>query len=166
METPSLGSAFRIYAYPIVNPVSFENVTPFTQSGRYLINEKGSKMNSPEAYLIERELFVVQFHGLIVIHAADEIESLQVGIYGANLHDPLVRPILSSLRPFVPTAEQPFSDPSWALTAGSDLKQKPFELILRIPSSGWEPLYSIGLRIALHIAVDNYRSHLAQANNI
>ena len=42
----------------------------------------------------------------------------------------------------------------------------PFELALRIPRSGWHGLYSIGLRIALHSAVEQYRSYLAQANNI
>ncbi len=163
---PYLGSAFRIYAYPIVNPVSFETETPFTQSGGYLVNEIWRKTNSPEAYLIERELFAVQFQGLIVIHTADEIENLQAGVYGANLNDTLVSPILSSLRSFIPTAEYTVVDSSWSLTAAADLKQRPFELTLRIPSSGWQALYSIGLRIALHTAIDRYRSHLAQANNI
>jgi len=163
---PYLGRAFRIYAYPIVNPVSFETETPFTQSGCNLINEIGRKVKSPEAYLIERELFVVQFQGLIVIHTAEEIEGLQAGVYGANLHDTLVSPILSSLRSFFPTAEHSVVDSSWSLTADAGLKQRPFELTLRIPSSGWQTLYSIGLRIALHTAVDRYRSYLAQANNI
>jgi hypothetical protein len=48
--------------------------------------------------MIERELFVLQFHGLIVIHAADEIEGLQAAVYGADLHDALASPILSCLR--------------------------------------------------------------------
>jgi len=55
------------------DPASFETKTPFTESGRYLVNEIWRKTNSPEAYLIERELFVVQFQGLIVIHTADEV---------------------------------------------------------------------------------------------
>jgi len=163
---PSLGSAVRIYAYPIVNPGGFETETPFKQAGRSLINEIGRKEKSPEAYLIERELFVVQFHGVIVIHAADEIEGLQAAVYGADLHDALVSPILSCLRSLFPTCEHSVLDASWSLTAGAGLKQRPFELTLRIPSSGWQSLYSIGLRIALHSAVDHYRSYLAQANNI
>jgi len=114
----------------------------------------------------QRELFAVQFQGLIVIHTADEIERLQAGVYGANLHDTLVSPILSSLRSFFPTAEHSVVDSSWSLTVDASLKQRPFELTLRIRSSGWQTLYSIGLRIALHTAVDRYRSYLAQANNI
>ena len=62
---------------PLANPGSFETQPPFQQGGRSLINEIGRKEKPPEAYLIERELFVLQFHGLIVIHAADEIEGLQ-----------------------------------------------------------------------------------------
>jgi len=163
---PSLGNAVRIYAYPIVNPGSFETETPFKQAGRSLINEIGRKEKSPEAYLLERELFVVQFHGVIVIHAADEIEGLQAAVYGADLHDALVSPILSCLRSIFPTCEHSVLDASWSLTADAGLKQRPFELAFRIPSSGWQSLYSIGLRIALHSAVDHYRSYLAQANNI
>ena len=163
---PGLGSAFRIYAYPIVNPASLETGTPFKQADHSLIHETGRKLKSPVAYLIERELFVVQFHGLIVIHIADEIEGLQAAVYGANLYDVLVSPILSSLRTLFPTTEHSILDSSLSLTADAGLKQRPFELTLLIPSSGWQPFYSIGLRIALHTVVDHYRSYLAQANNI
>jgi protein MpaA len=162
---PSLGSAFRIYAYPIVNP-SYETEARFTQLGRNVINENGRKMKSLEAYLIERELFVFQFQGLIVIHISDEIEGLQAVVYGANLHDTLVSPILSSVRSLLPTDEHSVLESSWSLTAGASLKQRPFELTLCIPSSGWQSLYAVGLRIALHTALDRYRSYLAEANNI
>jgi hypothetical protein len=97
-------------------------------------------------------------YGVIVIHAADEIEGLQAAVYGADLHDALVSPILSCLRSLFPTCEHSVLDASWSLTADAGLKQRPFELTLRIPSSGWQSLYSIGLRIALHSAVDRYSS--------
>jgi hypothetical protein len=161
-----LGSAFRIYAYPIVNPVSIETEMPLKQVDPNSSNKTGRKPKSPLAYLVERELFVVQFQGLIVIHTTDEIEGLQAAVYGANLHDVLVSPILSSVRSLIPTTEEPDLDASLPLTADADLKQRPFELTLRVPSSGWQPLYSIGLRIALHTVLDHYRSHLEQANNI
>jgi murein peptide amidase A len=163
---PSLGTAYRIYAYPIANPIGFETPRPSKRQSRSHNPEAGPKVKSPEVHLIEREQFVVQFQGLIIIHTADEIEGLQAAVYGANLQDALVSPILSSLRPLLPITESSVPDPSWSLTADADLKQKPFELTLRLPSSGWQTLYSIGLRIALHTAVDRYRSYLAQANNI
>jgi hypothetical protein len=163
---PSLGSAFRIYAYPTVNPLGYTAGAPRKQPDASVVGEAGRKAKFPEAYLIERENFVVQFHGLVVIHTTDEPEGLQAAVYGANLHDPLVSPILSSLRPLFPATEFPILDPSFFFTADVDPKQKPFELALRIPRSGWPGLYSIGLRIALHTAVEQYRSYLAQANNI
>ncbi len=163
---PSLGSAFRIYAYPTANPLSYTTGAPRKQMDRSVANETGRRVKFPEAYLIEREIFVVQFHGLVVIHTTDEPEGLQAAVYGANLHEALVSPILSSLRPLFPTTELPALDSSFSLTADTVLKQRPFELALRIPRSGWHGLYSIGLRIALHTAVEQYRSHLAQANNI
>jgi len=161
---PSLGSAFRIYAYPKV-PHSYTPGTARKRTDRSVANETGRKVKLPEA-LIEREMFVVQFHGLVVIDTSDEPEGLQAAVYGANLHEALVSPILSSLRPLFPTAELPALDSSSSFTTDTVLKQRPFELALRIPRSGWHGLYSIGLRIALHSAVEQYRSYLAQANNI
>jgi murein peptide amidase A len=163
---PSLGSAFRIYAYPAANPLSYTSGAPRKQTNRSVANETGRKVKFPETYLIEREIFVVQFHGLVVIHTTDEPEGLQAAVYGANLQEALVFPILSSLRPLFPTTALPARDSSFSLTADAVLKQRPFELALRIPRSGWHGLYSIGLRIALHTAIEQYRSYLAQANNI
>jgi protein MpaA len=163
---PSLGSAFRIYAYPTANPLSSTTGAPRKQTDRSVGNEPGRKVKFPEAYLIEREIFVVQFHGLVVIHTAEEPEGLQAGVYGANLHEALVSPILSSLRPLFPTTALPALDTSFSLIADAVLPQRPFELVLRIPRSGWDGLYSIGLRIALHTVIAQYRSYLAQANNI
>jgi hypothetical protein len=79
---PLLGSAFRMYAYPILNPASLEIELPFKQAHR---NETGRRWKSPAAYLIEREHFVVQFQGLIVIHTTDQIEGLQAAVYGFSL---------------------------------------------------------------------------------
>ncbi len=163
---PSLGSAYRIYAYPIANPIGFETPRPSRRQGPSHNPEFGPKVKSPEVLLIEREQFVVQLQGLIIIRTVDEIEGLQAAVYGADLHKALVSPILSSLRPLLPITESSVPDPSWSLTADAELKQRPFELALRLPSSGWQTLYSIGVRIALHTAIDRYRSYLAQANNI
>jgi protein MpaA len=163
---PSLGSAFRIYAYPTANPLSYTAGSPRRQTDRTVANETGRKLRFPEAELIEREIFVVQFHGVVIIHTTDEPEGLQAAVYGANLHEALVSPILSSLQPLFPATELPVLDSSFSLTADAVLKQRPFELALGIPRSGWRGLYSMGLRVALHTAVEQYRSYLAQANNI
>jgi hypothetical protein len=163
---PSLGSAFRIYAYPIAHPRSYTTGIPCKRTDRKGAHENGRKVKSPEAYLIERETFVVQFHGLVVIHTTDQPEGFQAAVYGANLHKALVTPILSSLRPLFPTSELPALDTSFSFSADAVLKQRPFELVLRIPRSGWHGLHSLGLRIALHTAVEQYRWYLAQANNI
>jgi hypothetical protein len=163
---PSLGSAFRIYAYPTANPLGYYTT-------RHRANKRiaaspmrlGTNVTFPDV-LIEREIFVVQFHGLVVIHTTDESEGLQAAIDGANLRETLVSPILSSLRPLFPTTELAALNSSFSLTAGAVLKQIPFELALHIPRSGWHGLYSIGIRIALHTVVERFRTYSAQANNI
>jgi hypothetical protein len=161
---PSLGSAFRIYAYPRVDPGSF--ATPPKRTDHRLLDETRRNLKPVEASIIERELFVVQFQGLIVVQTAEENEGFQVTIDNPNLHDVLVLPIVEALQSAFPTMHYTALDSSWSIVADSGLKQKPFKLTLRTPRSAWESLYAIGLRIALHTAIDCYRSYLAQANNI
>lgn len=104
--------------------MSTETEVPLKQVDRNSTDKTGRRLKSPAAYLIERELFVVQFQGLIVIDTADEIEGLQAAVQGANLHDVLVSPILSSLRSLIPTTEDRVVDSSLPLTADAALKQE------------------------------------------
>jgi hypothetical protein len=161
---PSLGSAFRIYAYPIVNQGSLEKSPK--QPDRHLSEETRRKLKPGEASILERELFVVQFQGVIVVQTTEENEGLQVTIDNTSLHNVLVVPIVEALRSLFPTTAYSAFNPSWSIVAENGLKERPFELTLGIPRSAWESLYAIGLRIALHTAIDSYRSYLAQANNI
>jgi len=163
---PSLGSAFRIYAYPMMIPAGLATAPPPKQKDESPTHEPGPQLKFPEAYLIKREIFVVQFHGLVFIDSANEQEGLRAGISGANLREALVSPILSSLQSIIPTAELSAPASSLSLAGDAALKQRPFELALSIPRSGWQSLYSIALRIALHTLVEQYRSYLAHANNI
>jgi hypothetical protein len=160
---PHLGNSLRIYAYPVVNAVSFETTTPATRASHYIINQIGCKILSAETYQIEREIFGIAFDGIITIRLEDEIKNFKISISDARLHDTLVRPIHSFLEPFLPTIEDGNYDSGRSLTAGVSLKQKPFELTLHVPSSGWSSLYSIGLRIALHTAADCYRRYITQS---
>ena len=83
---PCLGSAFRIYAYPTVNPLIYTAGTSRKQTEAAFADKIGRKVKFPEA-LIKREVFVVQFHGLVVIHTTDKPEGLQAAVYGANLRE-------------------------------------------------------------------------------
>jgi hypothetical protein len=161
---PSLGSALRIYAYPMVNQEDFE-ASP-KPPDHHLPDETRRKLKPAEASMIERELFVVQFQGLIVVQTTAENEGFRVAIDNSNLHEVLVLPIVEALGSLFSTAHDSVFDPSWSLVADSGLKHRPFKLTLGIPQSAWESLYATGLRIALHTAIDSYRSYLAQANNI
>jgi len=159
---PDLGNGLRIYAYPIVSAANFETATLPSRPSQYIINQIGCKILSSENYQIEREIFAIAFDGIITIRVEDEIENIKVGISDARLHDALVLPILSSLEAFLPNIEDGDCDPGRSLMGGVRVSQRPFELTLRAPSSGWQGLYALALRIALHTAVDGYRSYVTQ----
>lgn len=162
---PQLGESLRVYAYPVAHPASFEAATPSYRRSEYIINQIGCKILSSESYQIEREIFAIAFDGIINIRLEDETKNFKVGISDARLHDTLVRPILSSLEPFLPTVEGCVCDSRRSLIADNGLKRKPFELTLQVPSSGWSGLYAMGLRIALHTVVDCYRNYVMQSEN-
>jgi hypothetical protein len=159
---PDLGNDLRLYAYPIVSAPSFETGASSSRSSRYIINQIGCKLLSPETYQIEREIFAIAFDGIITIQIAEEINNMRVAISDPHLHDVLVEPILSSLKPFLPDIDAEGGDTCRSLTKGTLRKQRPFELTLRVPLSGWRGLYAIAVRIALHTAVDCYRSYVTQ----
>jgi hypothetical protein len=159
---PHLGNDLRVYAYPIVSAVNFETRTSCSGPGQDMIDKAGGETRSSETYQIEREIFAIGFDGVISIHLDDEIETFQVGVSDPRLHDVLVRPILSSLESFIPKTEDCECATGRPLTAGIRLKRRPFELTFRVPSSGWSGLYAMGLRIALHIAVESYRAYETQ----
>jgi hypothetical protein len=159
---PQLGESFRIYAYPVVHAANFETATSSFRQSEYIINQIGCKVLSSESYQIEREIFAIAFDGIITIRLVDEIKNLKVGISDTRLHDVLVRPIVSTLEPFLPTIEGCVCDSPRFLTAGNGLKRKPFELTFQVPSSGWSGLQSIGLRIALHRIVDCFRRYVVR----
>ena len=156
---PQLGNGLRIYAYPIVSPFSFETATPSSRRSQYIINQIGCEVFSSDTYQIEREIFAMAFDGIITVRLEEEFTNFKVGISDPYLHGALVRPILSALESFLPNVEDSGCDSRRSLTAGGALKQRPVELTLRVPSSGWAGLYSIGVRIALHTAVDSCRSY-------
>jgi hypothetical protein len=162
---PKLGENLRIYAYPVVHSASFETPTPSFRRSEYIINQIGCKTLSSESYQIEREIFAIAFDGIITIRLEDEMKNFKVGISDARLHNTLVRPILSSLEPFLPTVESCVCDSRQSLRADNGIKRKPFELTFHIPSSGWSGLYLIGLRIALHTVVDCYRHYVMQSES-
>jgi hypothetical protein len=157
---PQLGEGLRVYAYPVVHPGSFEPATASVRRSAYIIDQIGCRIFSSESYQIEREIFAIAFDGIITIRLEDEMKNLKVGISDARWHDVLVRPILSSLKPFLPNIEGCVGDFRRSLMVDNGLKRKPFELTLHVPSSGWSGLYSIGLRIALHTVVDCYRNYV------
>jgi hypothetical protein len=159
---PELGESFRIYAYPVVHAASFGTATPSFRRSEYIINQIGCKILSSENYQIEREIFAIAFDGIITIRLEDEIKNFKVGISDARLQDVLVRPILSTLEPFLPNIEGGVCGSQPFLTTGNGLKRKPFELTLQVPSSGWSGLDSMGLRVALHTVVDCYRRYVTR----
>jgi hypothetical protein len=161
---PHLGNNLRIYAYPVVNATGFEVATPSSERRQYIINQIGCKTVSAETYQIEREIFAIAFDGVITIRSDDERKHFKVGISDAHLQETFVRPILSALEPFLPV-EEADGDSGRSLTDGLSLKRRPVELTLSLPSSGWPGLYSIGLRIALHLAVDGFRRYMVQRKN-
>jgi hypothetical protein len=155
---PYLANDLRIYAYPIVSAANFETGASYCEPSQYVTNQTGCETLSSERYQIEREIFAIGFDGIISIQIEDGIENVKVGISDSRLHEALVRPILSSLEPFLPNVEDCEGSSGRSLTTGIRFKRRPFELTFRVPSSGWSGLYAMGLRIAFHMVVDCYRS--------
>jgi hypothetical protein len=75
---PWLGRAYRIHIYPLCNPTGYEDGTRFSRSGKDLNREFWRGSLEPEVGIIERELLLNKFHGIISLHSDDTSD----GVYG------------------------------------------------------------------------------------
>jgi hypothetical protein len=136
---------FHIYAYPICNPTGFIRRTRANASGQVLSQEFWRKSTQPEVYYLEREIGVLQFHGVIELQTDSSGHRFAANTCSPILSQALAKPAIESthhpLAVTRGTSEAALDGASFYqnneaadfLTATNELSPAPFELRLRIP---------------------------------
>ena len=175
---PERARGYQIFVYPICNPTGFEDGTHTTRRGHDLSRELWTGSRQPEAYYLERELGVMQFHGVVNLRSAENTGSIHAHVAAATLHKALVQPALKAAGKFLPRAENRAGDRiipattvgrnryEWGLGNPAELKPVPFELTFETPKQAPPELQAKATVSALYSLLEEYRPFLASQQNI
>ena len=175
---PWFGRAYRIHIYPLCNPTGYEDGTRHSRSGLDLNREFWHGSLEPEVAIIERELLLHKFHGIISLHSDDTSDGLYGFVRGATLTKHLLEPALAAAEAALPVNQAAIIDGFHAvngiihtayngiLAAPPGSTPAPFEIILESPHHAPMDLQRRAFVLALTEILRHYRRLISYAADI
>jgi predicted deacylase len=176
---PERARGYQIFVYPVCNPTGVQDGTRQSRGGVDLNREfwKGSK--EPEIYFLERELGVLDFQGVVSLHADDTTSGVYAFVRGATLTQALARPAIEAAEAFLPRAAGELIDNfpakdalihehcyAGVLSNPAELRPAPFEIIFETPQESPLDLQVEAAVAALNRILEEYRPFLAIQQNL
>lgn len=175
---PQLIENFLVRVYPLCNPTGFEDNTRNSRRGRDLNREFWQAGGEPEVKILEQELGVNRFDGIIQLHADDTSDGIYGFVRGHTLTENLLRPALQAAGQILPRNVNATIDGFAArdgiiydhyhgvLAAPARIEPAPFEIILETPHRApLEPQVQ-ALVVAIRTILIEYRQMISFAANI
>jgi murein peptide amidase A len=145
VNCPALAAGCDLVLYPVCNPTGFEDETRHNRAGRDLAQEFWRKSDQPEVQILEKELRVEPFDGIVTLHTDETSDRLFVwnaaGEMGAH-------PLAERLRP------------------PPDIPSPPFETVIRTPGRVTPELQAQAALVALQAVLTECRGSNAQERKI
>jgi protein MpaA len=175
---PALAESYRIDAYPVCNPTGFEDNTRHSRAGKDLNREFWKQSLEPEVQLLEKELRMRHFHGIIQLHADDTSDGIYGFVRGHTLTEALLRPALHEAGKILPRNVNATIDGFAArdgiiykayegiLAAPQEVHPVPFEIIFETPHAAPTQTQAEAILVALKTIMAEYRAVLSFAQNI
>jgi hypothetical protein len=175
---PELAAGYYLSFYPVCNPTGFQDATRFSRSGKDLNREFWRNSAEPEVRLLESELALRSFQGIISLHTDDTSDGFYGFAHGATLTRDLIEPALAAAEELLPRDARPVIDGFNArngiiregyegiLSAPPKTRPRPFEIILETPSAPPEFLKQMAFVAALQTILLEYRKFIAYAPNL
>jgi protein MpaA len=175
---PFLFRAYRLHIYPLCNPTGFEDGTRKSRSGKDLNREFWHGSSEPEVTLIERELLLHKFDGIIALHSDRDSDGLYGFVRGHTLAQHLLKPALAAAQAALPVNRAASIDGFHAvegiihtgyggiLSAPPGQTPAPFEIVLESPLNAAVELQREAFVLALTETLREYRRLVSFAQNI
>jgi hypothetical protein len=175
---PWLGRAYRIHIYPLCNPTGFEDGTRHARTGKDLNREFWHGSLEPEVGIIERELLLNKFHGIISLHSDDTSDGVYGFVRGHTLTEHLLKPALAAAEAALPVNCTAVIDGFHAvegiihsaydgvLSAPPGSTPSPFEIILESPHRASLDLQRRAFVLALTEILRHYRRLISYAADL
>ena len=175
---PEQAEGYRLCIYPVCNPTGFEDGTRHSRSGKDLNREFRRNSPEPEVKLLEKELYLHLFHGIISLHTDDTSHGFYGFASGSTLTKNLIEPALRAVEPLLPRNIDDVIDGFAArdgivhggyegvLGAPLHASPRPFEIVLETPKTPLESQKEEAFVRALQTILAEYRQFIAYAPNL
>lgn len=174
---PEIAENFLLQIYPVCNPTGFEDSTRHSRSGKDLNREFWKSSTEPEIEILERELRVQHFSGIIQLHADDTSDGIYGFVRGHTLTENLLRPALLEAGKILPrninatidgfAARDGIIYQSYEGILAAPLQaETPFEIIFETPHHAPMSLQVEALVAAVRTILTEYRRLISFAANI
>jgi murein peptide amidase A len=177
-EQPHRAAGYDLWIYPTVNPSGCENGRRENWAGKDLNREFWRDSPEFEVRIIQRELRLGHFDGLITLHADDTCEGHYGYSHGGAVEDSLLRPALLAAERVLPRDGRSRIDGFEArdgvicqcfegiLAPPPDQHPRPFNVIFETPASA-----ALELQVAAHVAaldavLATYRGYISYAQGL
>ena len=128
--------------------------------------------------MLERELAIRRFDGLVALHGDDTADGAYAFVRGATLTEALAKPALAAAARFLPLATGATIDGFPAreslilrcyegiLCPPAEMRPMPFEIIFETPQTFPAPLQTAAAVAALHAILSAYRPFIAYGQDL
>ena len=177
-DQPELARGYHIHAYPVCNPTGYEDGTRHSRAGCDLNREFWRGSLQPEVVLLERELNLHHFHGVVALHSDDTTDGLYAYARGATMTAAIAEPALAAAEAFLPRANGETIDGFPArhgvirhcyegvLGNPRELHPTPFDIIFETPQRTPTDLQVRASVAALHAILREYRATMAYGQDL
>jgi protein MpaA len=175
---PEIARGYALFLYPVCNPTGFDDGTRHSRSGRDLNREFWKQSGEPEVRLLESEIYLHAFDGLVTLHADNTSNGIYGYVNGSVLSENLLEPALRAAEKFLPRNRRPIIDGFPAndgiifrsfegvLRSLPGMERPPFELTLETPQQAPLHLQVEAAAAALQTILQQYRQFRAFAQNL
>jgi hypothetical protein len=166
---PPVGREYQLWLYPVCNPSGYADGTRRSRGGRDLNREFWKNSAEPEVQLLERELRLHRFNGIISLHCDDASDGMRGFVNGASMNQYLLKPALAAAERALPSNSASringfhasngiiASREDGALQAPPEQRAAPFEILLQAPQRAPLQLQAHAFLFALHEILASYR---------
>ena len=174
---PKLGESFNLVFHSFVNPSGLADATAATRAGHDLLDQSWAGSPAAELQLLERDARAMQYHGAIVLRSDPQVDELRGWLRGFSPGDPFLHgePVRGTSRagylPFkFPIQWEAHPDGPEAktgpLSLADDLRVRPFELTLLVPTSPSLEWAVQAVSSTLRVFLNNFRTAVYTGLNI
>ncbi len=175
---PELARGYELFIYPVCNPEGFSDGTRWTRGGLDLNREFWKGSGEILVQLLERQLRMLNFNGIIALHTDDTSDGLYGFVKGHELTRHVLEPALEAAGRILPRNFDKSIDNFEAnngiiesgyegiLAAPPEQKFKPFEVVFETPQHAPLDRQVEAHVTAVQVILDRFKVLISEGQNI